>query len=669
MIRAILKSIIILLSCNCALAQTDSTYLITEDILENLLEESSEESDENELFDRFEFYINNPLDINKADVTDLLNLPFIDIHTAELIIQRRNQFGNYFSTQELFAIKELNGEIIRSILPFITVAERPQTKSEKVTPEVFPVPSFSKFRYSLRNRFINDLQTRRGFSTKSYAGSKLKSYNRIIMRQGNNYQAGVITDKDPGETSYMDFISFHLMAKDAGIINNLVIGDYLMEFGQGLAIWSLFPISKSSDAIYPARKNARGLRAYTSSSEFGFLRGAAAVFKINDFLITAFYSRNKFDASIDETTSMITSRYVDGFHRTESEILRKNNAQEKIIGTAITYRLSERVNFGLLSYNINFSAPIQSSTAQGISGDDFRYYSFFYDAVLMNIMFFGEFSFDSRSVASINGIEFSVTRNFSFVTVFRNYPGNYNNLKGSGFGERAGVTNNESGFYTGFRWRIPAGTLNVYYDQFKFPYRTFNNVSPSDGDELFAELISKPFSKTETRIRYKYENKDQTLILNDLRQVTKRLKQSVRFEITHAVSRMIRLKSRFEYNQFKINSGNLKEDGYLFFQDLRVSPNKDLVLYGRIIFFRTDSFNSAIYEFENDLTGVMTNLAMYDEGMRWYFMIRYRFIKNLTISLKYSETFKPKEKTISTGNNLIPNNLDNRISLQLDLNL
>ncbi|MGQ9643414.1 MAG: hypothetical protein ACUVT3_06120 [Ignavibacterium sp.] len=91
------------------------------------------------------------------------------------------------------------------------------------------------------------------------------------------------------------------------------------------------------------------------------------------------------------------------------------------------------------------------------------------------------------------------------------------------------------------------------------------------------------------------------------------------------------------------------------------------MLYGRIIFFETDSFNSAVYEFENDLTGVLTNLAMYGKGLRWYLMIRYKPFRFATLSLKYAETYKPNETSLSSGNNLIRNNLDNRISFQIDI--
>ncbi|HSL90600.1 MAG TPA: helix-hairpin-helix domain-containing protein [Ignavibacteriaceae bacterium] len=649
-------------------AQVDTTYLKTEDILEELIDETSEESDNSELFDRFEYYINYPIDINTANLSELLQLPLLDISSANLIIDHRNKFGSFFSVQELFAIRGLPLEVINKLLPFIAVSKKPIESITEKTADKIPLPKLSNIRFNIRSRFINDLQTRRGFTEERYLGSKLKNYNRILIRQGNNYQLGFLTDKDPGETSFTDFTSFHFMIKDIGIIKSIVLGDYLLEFGQGLALWSPYAITKSTDAIYPAHKNARGLRPYTSSTETNFLRGGAATFQIDKFFFTAFYSQNKFDANIESESGFITSRPVDGFHRTESELLRKYSAEEKILGGVIQYQPISLMNMGFLAYNVNLSRPLLASSTLGMSGNNFNYLSFFYEAIYKNIKFVGEFAYDMTSVASVNGLQFSLTRNFSFVTAFRNYPRNYSNFLGSGFGERAGATNNEIGFYTGFRWRIPLGLLNVYYDQFKFPYRTFTNVSPSEGDEILTELVSKPFTNTETKIRFKYENKDVSQTIDDLRQVTKRLRQSVRIDIAHHPSRTIRLRSRVEYNYFRISESNIMEDGLLVFQDIRFNGLSDLVVYGRFIIFYTDSFNSAVYEYENDLTGVMTNLPMYGEGLRWYFIARYKVLKSFTISLKYSETYKPKEDFLSSGNNLIPNNLDNRISFQIDMN-
>lgn len=219
------------------------------------------------------------------------------------------------------------------------------------------------------------------------------------------------------------------------------------------------------------------------------------------------------------------------------------------------------------------------------------------------------------------------------------------------------------------KWRTPIGLLNLYYDKFRFPFTTFLNPQPSEGDEFLADLISKPLNHFETLLRYKYENKDVNGVINNTKQLVKRLRQLVRLELIYFPTRKLRLKGRFEYNDYRVATLNEKENGYLFFQDVRFSPTQNLNLYARILFFRTDSFNSAIYKYENDLTGVLTNLALFGEGIRWYLILRYRPFYFLTLSAKYSETYKPKEDSISSGVNEIEGNLDNRLSVQIDVNL
>ena len=257
-------------------------------------------------------------------------------------------------------------------------------------------------------------------------------------------------------------------------------------------------------------------------------------------------------------------------------------------------------------------------------------------------------------------------KDFSFVTSIRSYPRNYVSLHGYAFGERSGATTNEFGIYTGIKWRTPIGIINFYYDQFKFPFSTFSNPLPSNGDEFLADIISKPLHRLETRIRYKYENKDVNTVIDNTKQLVKRLRQLIRFELIYNPTKKLRLRGRFEYNNYRVAQINAVEDGYLFYQDVRFSPTNDFNFYARIIFFRTDSFNSAIYEYENDLTGVLTNRALFGEGIRWYLILRYKPMRLFTLSLKYSETYKPKEETISSGFNEITGNVDNRIALQID---
>jgi hypothetical protein len=655
------------LSINYTYAQLDSTSIITEDVLDNILIEPEVETDSEELVEILENLIRNPIDINQADVFDLSKLPYIDPQSAQKIIDHRDKFGYFFSPSELFAIRDLDKQLIENILPFIKTS-RPENNLQSF--ESINTESnsfFNKSKLSIRNRVTNDLQNRDGFTSGKYQGSKLKSYNRFLYNYDRNYQAGVLIEKDPGELSYTDFTSFHLQVKDFGVIKNFIAGDYVLEFGQGLALWSPFGFSKGADAVFPVKKRARYLRPYTSAAEYRYYRGAATTLSYDDFSLTAFYSNNAFDATLDPITGEITSVGQTGFHRFESELNKKAASKSKLIGGVLDYKFAGRMNFGIIYYNASFSHRFQSSSIYDFSGNSFNYLSAYYELNLSKINFFGEASYDGTSVASINGIQFSANRELIFTSAVRSYPRNYVNLYGFGFSEKSGSINNEIGIYSGLKWKIPQGALNLYYDIYKFPYRTNENSLSSEGNDLMIDFVSLPLPKFEVRLRYKYENKEVTELINIDKEIVRRLKQIARTEFIYNLSNELRLKTRIEYNHFFIKDAGLKENGFLVFQDARYVPLKNINLYGRIIFFQTDSFNSAIYEYENDLLGVMPNLAMYGKGVRWYLIVKYKPLQFLTLSTKYSETYKPDETSLSSGDNEIIGNVDNRISFQIDL--
>jgi len=645
--------------------QTDSTYMTTEEVLEDILQEPIVETDNSDLYEILEQLLREPINLNEAHLDDLQRIPGMDLSSAQLIINHRNKYGKFFSVSELNAVQNLDRELIRNISPFISVT--PVTETIEPTGSMENI--FGNTKVLFRSRFANDLQTRSGFTDGDYEGTKPRVYNRLLLKYQNHIQAGIIIEKDPGEISLYEYNSYHFAVNDIGILHRAVIMDYIHEFGQGLVFWSPYAFSKGSDAIYPVKRNDKFIKPYTSSSEVNYLRGAAASVMIDKFLFTAFYSNNSFDANIDTVTGEITSLPLDGYHRTENEISRKRAASEKLLGGRIDYFNEKIFKVGILHYQSQFSNSFYQSSIYDISGSDFNFSSVYYDVYFDRINLFGEAAYNGTSVASINAIQIAVTRDFSFIASIRNYPRNFISIHGFGFGERSGLTSNEFGIYTGFRCRTFFGLINFYYDQFKFPYATFSNRQPSDGDEFLVDLLSKPFSKFEIRARYKYEKKDVPETLDNTSQLVKRLRQSTRFELIYNVSKLLRLKGRFEYNNVSINELNETENGYLVFQDIRFTPTSDFNLYGRLIFFRTDSFESAVYEYENNLTGVLNNIALFGEGIRWYLLMRYKAMKFLTLSFRYSETYKPEEKTISSGTNEINNNVDNIISLQIDINL
>jgi hypothetical protein len=119
---------------------------------------------------------------------------------------------------------------------------------------------------------------------------------------------------------------------------------------------------------------------------------------------------------------------------------------------------------------------------------------------------------------------------------------------------------------------------------------------------------------------------------------------------------------------YQIDQVNRNENGFLIFQDVRYRPVQLYQLYVRFTIFDTKNYDTRIYAFENDLTGILTNNALFGQGTRWYILFKLSPLNTLDISIKYAETFKPKEDVLSSGLNEIEGSLDNRISFQLDLN-
>jgi hypothetical protein len=392
-------SILILFPLNILFAQLDSTSIITEDLLDNILDESDKEEDNSEFVDIIEELIRDPIDLNSADIIELTKIPYINQQSAKLILDYRSKFGLFYSTNELYSVKGLGNKLVQSILPFLKITQATNNVQtvEKTTKNSF----FNSSRFVFRSRIMNDLQTRNGFLRDKFLGSKLKSYNRFLYDYRNKYQLGFLTDKDPGETSYTDFISFYLQVKEFGILKNIVGGDYTLEYGQGLALWSPFGFSKGADAIFPVKKRSTFLRPYKSSTEYRFFRGGAATVDLDNIIITAFYSINTLDATLDPISGEITSIGQTGFHRFDTELNKRAAAQSKVIGGVLDYRWLNNFNLGVIYYNANFDKSFAKESIYDLDGNNFNYISTYYDLNFSKINFFGEFSFDSKSVASI----------------------------------------------------------------------------------------------------------------------------------------------------------------------------------------------------------------------------------------------------------------------------
>jgi hypothetical protein len=89
----------------------------------------------------------------------------------------------------------------------------------------------------------------------------------------------------------------------------------------------------------------------------------------------------------------------------------------------------------------------------------------------------------------------------------------------------------------------------------------------------------------------------------------------------------------------------------------------------RISYFKNDSYNSGVGEFENDLPGVLTIPVFYGEGVKLYSLITYKVWNTLRLSIKYSNLIREDVKKIGSGPDELPSNYDNKVDVQVDFNL
>lgn len=651
MIRYII--LIFLFSINL-FAQSDST-LTTDQIIQDLLEESSIDLEEDYLYDLLEELQDNPININTADINTLLTIPFLDLNSAQAILDFRERFGKFFHAREILAIETLDPNIARA-LQFFTTTEEVITK---------PLIDLSGLSGEFRSRFVRDLQDRQGFLNGNYAGDEFKSYQRAKIKFGNFNFAGLI-EKDPGESKFNDFTSFSVSLNDYSYIKKLTAGDYLIEFGQGLIYWGPYSFGKGAEAVRTVSRSAKSIRDYTSTDENQFYRGAAGNFIYDNFDLTVFYSYNKRDANVDTSTGELTSLPISGYHRTEGERSRFHQSAERALGGILSVDLFNSLRIGFAYQNLEYDHPIRQTGLFNPYGKSFNFYSATYSFVYNNVRISGEAAYNEVSVASINSIEWILSNKLSFVTSIRNYPRNFYTFKGTGFGEGSN-TSNEFGIYNGIKWRSDFGIINFYFDQFKFPYESFTSDYPSSGNEFLFDYQFRPATRTLLNLRVKREFKEVTQNIDGSPTSLDQYRTNVRINYDYYVLRNLRMRSRIEYVFFDQSIVETHEKGYLLFQDFRYDALDQLRFYGRIVLFETDSFNSRVYQFENDVRGVLNNPALFGKGIRWYLMIEYDLFDFARISAKYSEFYKPDEVLLSSGNSQINNNLDNRLTFQLDI--
>ena len=645
----------------------ESPVSTIEQQLENLTDVDQAETEDDSYHQQWERYRRNPLNMNTADENDLRELKILSGLQIANFISYRKLLGKFISTYELQAVPAWDVQIIKKLLPFITVAEPIDLN------DIFKT-RFSKGDHSLSFRYSQVLEKSAGFEKTStgtkYVGSPPKLFLRYRYLYKNLLQFGVVGDKDAGEQFFkgaqkygFDFYSFHFFARKLGSIQALALGDFTVNMGQGLTQWQSLAFRKSVDVLGIKRQSPI-LRPYNSAGEFSFHRGAGITLQKEKLETTVFISYRKLSANfIADTVSneeYITSFLNSGYHRTESEIAGRHKLGQLTLGGNVKYKGSNW-HAGLNAIYFDFSSPVvkraEPYNLYAINGKNWGNYSIDYSYTHRNLHFFGEAAIDKNfSKAFLNELLISVDPRVDISFLHRNIDPQYQSNNGNAFTENTYPTN-ENGFYAGISIRpVSAWRFDGYIDVYKFPWLKYLVDAPSQGNDFLAQITYTPNKQLEVYTRYRSETKQGNQPGNNtpMNYLVSLPRQNWRTQISYRINQTFAVRTRTELLWYDKNGENAETGFLTFFDVIYKPPLKNYSGNIRLQYFETDDYNSRIYAYENDVLFYYSIPAFYDHGFRYYLNINYNLNSNISFWLKWSQTIYNDVESIGSGLDEIP---------------
>lgn len=649
---------------------------------QSYLEVLAEEEDESmieELMELYETYADDPLNLNDTN-NCLQALPFISPLQHEYLRSYIIQYGGLLSINELYTIHgfdSLTIDMLRPIACTQPIAEqKPLTLKELLT----------HGRSNLVTGVNGTIEQARGYRDSIYEGDDLRLMWRYSYKYKDRIQLQLSGDKDPGEAFFsgsqvrgFDFYGYSLLVNDIGrhrrhwdssrqqwrkgsiFVRRLVAGQYHLQFGQGLTLWSGYGTRASWGT--GINRYAQGIRPSGAFTEYGYMNGAAATTALGRYCdLTLFYSSVQRDATLprkaatDSTIDWVQSFYNSGYHRTATEIGKKDQLGEQLMGAHIElhnsyFKLGLTGAATLLNRKIIPATYVYNDNA--FNGN--RNYNGGIDFTIRHRrwLLFGEgalcanHAFDSTqwniSPALLVGSEFIISNNHRLSGQLRYYSPTYHSLHASAIGQN-GYPQNEQGGGINYQGVLPLGiTAAASADWFFFPHMKYLVYDASQGCDYRVMLsYSLPHIKGLTlSARYRYKERGRNITPSTQVDGRYLLEQVYRHQVQGDISYADgswKLVTRIGYAHYH-GEATQPNKGLLLYQDLQYRPaTVPLTLALRVAWFDVDDYEARIYTVESDFIYQYNSTTYQNEGMRGYLLLKYDFNQHWNIGIKYSIT-------------------------------
>ena len=633
----------------------DSLDLFISQIFLSLDDQSQQTEDVAEsTIELLHFYFRNPIDLNTCTYSELRVLPFLGSYTAKNIIALRNNLGPFSSLADLLISPSISQQTLLRLKPFVYLSapqDMPTLSSHRKD-----VSRRTRRRTTIAHSVAQQLEKPLGYKRPAeeggYYGTPASISTRIISESLKGVNAKFILEKDPGEPLRKiegrknfgpDHVEIALWIKRDTFIQQLILGHYTLQFGQGLLFSSRFNSIKGSNPTQDPQRTFSRIRPSASRVEGNSFRGIASQLKIaNPLSLVLFLSNRDQDATLSpygpDSSLGVTTIQRSGLHRTHSEMERKDRLRETTAGITFTYS-TPAFEIGYTRYTTTFSHPLISicQAPNVFSGSRLEGWSIF-GSIQTN------YTQTSWEIAKSKPGSFAILTSLlikplpahSVLFLWRHYSDRYFTFHGQGFGERSQSTNNETGLYVGYSLELSHRLDSYFYfDVYELPgVNPKSGEKPRAGFEALGKIEYKPRSWLSGAFQFRFETSSKrsqyfASVIQRLYSISSSTRLSGKFRFEYKHSTTLSLSTHFEIKQGTING--VKSYGLLAYQGLTYRPSKYTKISLRFSIFDSKRNDSILYAFENDLQYRFGIKSYSGQGLRDFIVIRRTVTKNVLV--------------------------------------
>lgn len=618
---------ILLLQISKILSQTDSNlYKISNlDIIENSLEDNMDDENfaSDELLEELEELNGQQPNLNCLDyemAVRLLKLSDYQYYQLQLYLEN---YGQMASIYELDGIEGFGQEERERLEPLVIVVPAPEKQA-------FFKDFFKKGKSKMLIRYGQILEQQAGYDTSRathYAGTPGHAMFRYTFDTQGKFSFKISGEKDPGEQFFkgeqrygFDFYSASVRIQDIRIVKKFVLGDYRLNFGQGLAIGSSMLSGKGGGAG-SVRRFSTGIRAVAPTSEGDFLRGTA---------ITLGNSRAE--------GTLFAGRMFGSTDNCLGANVSYNHALFKVGARILGYSHSDTSGTAAEKWR-----SLWQATGFNVAAD--------YHAILFKQLLFGEIGVNkSGAIGVLQALITNPIPTLKIAVIFRHYDKHYTNPSGHAFGTNS-KNAGETGIYlTGDYVLSRRITLNLYADYYRLTTLTYRTDAPIQGLDMGISGEINLTRSSVLNVKYSFRSKPENCPESVYyKQIQEHHKHKIRLIWSNSPLAALKLKTEFDWmmNRYPMNQN--RRSGILLYQDIILNfPKPNISIHARVAYFDTDSYDERLYAYENDVYYAFSIGSYYYKGIRGYLLLRYKY-KWISLWLRVAQTYYIDRQVISSG--------------------